>query len=311
MPKKHAVVIGITSQLGLPMARNLAAQGYVVHGYSRRAVQPEAVEMHTWPGNGTTASGGPPEAEVIITLAPLTIIDQVLELARTLNCRRIVAFGTTGIYTKGDSTSPEERQQVQDQLRAERYLREHAPARGISWTLFRPTMIYGVNADQNVAFIRSVFRVFHCFPMPVGARGVRQPVHVEDLVESCCKVIGNTSTHNKAYNLSGGEVLHYEDMVRRIAIADGLSPRVVPIPLTLYRSLISLARLLPRFAHLRKEMVDRMYFDLVADHSEASADFGFMPRQFAPPSLSRQTSVEPPSAAGQGPAKEHPPARTC
>jgi nucleoside-diphosphate-sugar epimerase len=299
----HAVVIGITSQLGLPMARSLAALGYAVHGYSRSTLQFESVEMHAWPGTGTNASARPARADVIITFAPLTIIGQVLDLARILNCRRVLAFGTTGIFTKGDSTSSVERQQVQDQLRAERYLRENAPLHGISWTLFRPTMIYGVNADQNVAFIRSVFRALHCFPIPVGARGVRQPVHVEDLVQSCCDVIHNTSTHNKAYNLSGGEVLHYEDMVRRIALADGLNPRLVPIPLTLYRFLISLARLLPRFSHLRKEMVDRMYFDLVADHSEASTDFGFKPREFTPPSVSCHTSVEPPPIPGQ--------ARTC
>lgn len=277
-------IFGFSSQIGLPLCQRLQAAGYSVVGVSRDECPGALVPVHRY--DPVTRSVVPPLPAIsaMISLAPLPVISEVLELLTAgLMPERIIAIGTTGIYSKADSTSSEERAFVDAQLLAEKYLVVWAEKREIGWTLLRPTMIYGINQDRNVAFIRTMFRRFGFFPMPIGARGVRQPVHVDDLAVACVQILENSATRNKAYNLGGGEVLPYEDMVRKIRSVDGLPALLVPTPRSIYYLLILMARLLLGQKQLRTEMVDRMYADLVADNTAASDDFGYAPRQFEPP----------------------------
>ena len=281
---RTVAIVGITSQLGLSIEKHLHTAGYSVVGVSRRSRLKTDVPMHVFDPESHTITPPLPSISILISLAPLPAIRDILSTVdKTAGLERIIAFGTTGIFTKADSSSPDERQFVQAQLDGERFLADWSAAHNIGWTLLRPTMIYGVNGDLNVSFIRSIFRRFHCFPLPIGATGVRQPVHVEDLAVACVKLLGQSATVNRAYNLGGGEVLPYEDMVRRIRRVDGHSSHLIPIPRTVYYLLIHMARLFMGLAHLRTEMVDRMYADLVTDNSAAHQDFDYSPRPFEPP----------------------------
>lgn len=282
---KSIVVIGVSSQIARTLLPALSAQGHSVHGVSRHAQSLSGVPVHVLDTANLTCTPALDHADAIISLAPLPSIDLAVDLCKRLACNRLIAFGTTGVFTKANSPSPEERVLVEQQLRGEKRLSDAGDAFGINWTLFRPTMIYGASADHNVAFIRSMIRRFHCFPMPVGARGARQPVHLADLAFACTAALHNTTTFNRAYNLGGGEVLLYEDMVRRIRDADGHDAPILPIPLFVYHALVRLARRMPNFNYLREEMVDRMYADLVTDNTEAARDFGYSPRSFEPPGL--------------------------
>ncbi|MBM4202701.1 MAG: NAD-dependent epimerase/dehydratase family protein [Gammaproteobacteria bacterium] len=280
-------VFGISSQAGQPLVDHLQRDGYCVHGISRQLGWSRAgIVMHHFDQAGLTVT--PPLSEVfcLISLAPLPGLGALLpHLDSTPALRRVIAFGTTGIFTKADSSSPTERAFVESQIHAARHLATWSERRGIVWTVLRPTMMYGVNRDQNVVFIRSIFRRFSCLTLPIGARGVRQPVHVDDLAAACVSVLGHPATANKAYNLGGGEVLLYEDMVRRIRSTDGHRPILIPVPRLLYYLLIFGARTLLGQSYLRIEMVDRMYADLVTDNGAATADFGYSPRPFEPPGL--------------------------
>ena len=281
---RTVAIFGMTSQIGRSIERRLSAAGYSVVGVSRRSGLTFDIPMHEFDPASHTITPPLPKTSILISLAPLPALSDILRAVDTeVGLERVIAFGTTGIFTKADSSSPDERRFVQAQLEGEKFLAAWSDGNGIGWTLLRPTMIYGINKDLNVAFIRSIFRRFHCFPLPIGATGVRQPVHVEDLAGACLKLLAHTETVNKAYNLGGGEVLLYEDMVRRIRRADGHSSHLIPIPRTIYYLLIHMARLFMGLAHLRTEMVDRMYADLVTDNSIANRDFGYDPRPFDPP----------------------------
>ena len=285
MGGKSIVVIGVSSQITRALLPALSAQGHSVRGVSRHTQSISSVPVHVLDTANLRCTPALDHADAIISLAPLPSINLALDLCQKLNCNRLIAFGTTGVFTKANSPSPEERVLVEQQLGGEKRLSDAGDLLGINWTLFRPTMIYGASADHNVAFIRSMIRRFHCFPMPIGARGARQPVHLADLASACTAALYNTMTFNRAYNLGGGEVLLYEDMVRRIRDADGHDAPILPIPLFVYHALVRLARRMPAFNYLREEMVDRMYADLVTDNTEASRDFGYSPRHFEPPGL--------------------------
>jgi nucleoside-diphosphate-sugar epimerase len=218
--------------------------------------------------------------DAAISLAPLPSIDVVLKMAHSLGAKRVIAFGSTGRFSKIGSTSEIERDFVAQQERAENLFSIGCEAAGMGWTLFRPTMIYGANTDQNISFIRAVIRRFGFYPMPIGAKGLRQPVHIDDLADACVAALACESTLNRAYNLGGGEVLSFPELVRKIFKAEGKLPVLVPIPKTLFFLLIAVAKRVPKAAFIRKEMVERMFQDLTVDNQPAMNDFGYAPHSF-------------------------------
>jgi hypothetical protein len=86
----------------------------------------------------------------------------------------------------------------------------------------------------------------------------------------------------RSYDLGGGERLPYPEMIRRLFSAQSMSPRLVPVPKSMLYLAVLLAKGLPGYQFLRKEMVDRMYTDLIVDQSAAEQDFGYAPGGFRP-----------------------------
>jgi hypothetical protein len=85
---------------------------------------------------------------------------------------------------------------------------------------------------------------------------------------------------NQAYNISGGETLAYRDMVIRVFVALDLPPRLLSVPLFVFRVAITLLRCLPRYRHWSVAMAERMNRDLVFEDSEAVRDLAFKARSF-------------------------------
>ncbi len=140
-------------------------------------------------------------------------------------------------------------------------------------------MIYGQGTDQNVSFIARVVRRCRFFPLAGRGSGLRQPVHAEDLASACLAVLDNPRTFAKSYDLSGGEILSYREMVERVFQGLGLAPRILTVPVPVLRWFIRVIRILPRFRKLTPEMASRMNMDLCFDHAEATSDFQFTPRK--------------------------------
>jgi nucleoside-diphosphate-sugar epimerase len=278
-------VVGAQSQIGRFLLPRLRAEGLICSAIGRTAAA-DGPPVHVF----DAARGGftPPlaGADAIISLAPLPEIERVLEMARCLGAWRVIAFGSTGRFTKIDSTSPLEQDFVAQQCAAERRLTELAREAGIVWTLIRPTLIYGAGMDQTVAFIAAILRRVGAFPVVAGAHGLRQPVHADDLAAACVAALPCAAAFDQAYNLGGGERLPYPEMVRRIAASLGRRVWICPVPAVLFRGAVEVARRLPRYRFMRQEMVERMFVDLTVDHSAAERDFGYRPRAFTPGNVS-------------------------
>ncbi|MGC1175164.1 NAD-dependent epimerase/dehydratase family protein [Polaromonas sp.] len=223
------------------------------------------------------------EANTLIHAASLWFLPDWLEKFHALGVRRVIAFSSTSRFTKLASASPYEQEITHKLITAEERVVSECERLGIAWTIFRPTLIYGgAGGDRNVADIARLIRRFGFFPLLGTASGRRQPVHARDLATACVQSLSSPASHNRAYNLSGGEILTYIDMVRRIFETLGRQPRFVRIPLVAFRLAVSLARLHPRLAHLTPDMALRMQVDLVFDHGDATRDFGYRPGRFDP-----------------------------
>ncbi len=277
----RVAVIGAASQIGRALMPRLAAKGIVAFRIGRESRSGGKERIHVFDGQSNCFTPPLVSVDAVISLAPLPSIGLVLRMAEVLGTNRVIAFGSTGRFSKVCSSSAIEQDFVAQQVRAEALFSSQSEAAGIAWTLFRPTMIYGADADQNVAFIKSMIRKFGFFPMPIGANGLRQPAHVDDLAAACLSALDSEKTFSRAYNLGGGEVIAFPELVRRIFRAEGKRHVLLPVPVWVYYLMIAAAKKFPMASFVRREMVDRMYKDLTVDNKPAIDDFGYHPRAFS------------------------------
>ncbi|MGA9853585.1 MAG: NAD-dependent epimerase/dehydratase family protein [Gammaproteobacteria bacterium] len=275
------LVTGASSVVGRYLLPMLDAQHRPVIALSRRGHARQGAV--TWLCCDISTGTLPPEAQAadtLIHLAPLPLLVPLLDRDALAGVRRIVAIGTTSIFTKASSDSVYEREVMASQQQAEEELAKYGERRGIRWTLFRPTLVYDGVHDKNIARIAYFIRRFHFFPVINPASGLRQPLHATDLAWACMAVLDKPVTELKSYNLAGGEVLGYREMVCRVFQSLRRRPRLAPVPRWLYRGLLSLVSLRRRYRYLNAEMAERMNRDMVFDIGPARIDFGFAPGPF-------------------------------
>jgi len=272
------LVTGGSSVVGDYLLPRLAVLGHEVTVLSRQS-RGEPGWRRVDAARGTVWDESLAATEALIHLAPLPLLSKILSGAPD-SLKRVVAIGTTSVYTKGESSSPEDRELVRQQKAAEQSLSDACTAGGITYTLFRPTLVYDGMRDKNIARIARIIRSVGFFPVAAPGGGLRQPLHADDLAAACVAAL--SARGSRSYELAGGERLTYRAMLERIFQSLGRKPRILPLPLSIYRAAIAVARLLPRYRSLTPAVAERMNQDMVFDSSAAMRDFGLQPRGFAP-----------------------------
>jgi nucleoside-diphosphate-sugar epimerase len=176
--------------------------------------------------------------------------------------------------SKSDSDDAKERDIARRLQNGEETLRSVSAKRDIALTIFRPTLIYGAGIDRSLAPIARFMRRWRVAPIPIGATGLRQPVHAADLAAACMIALENPTTHGKTYALGGGERLSFRAMLMRIRRGTFALP--LPIPFAALNIVARRARL----ASINDAAISRLRVPLIADNTEAMRDFGYAPRNF-------------------------------
>ena len=289
MVKQLIGVLGATSLVGNYLLELLSQSGLDITAFTRRCnddcpaikgVDWMQLDLNTNKPKHNFISNKP--IDFWISVAPIWILPNLFGLFETYGIKRIVALSSTSLFVKSDSSDPFEKNVAIKLSEGEQQLKTWANNNGIEWIILRPTLIYGAGRDKNVTEIANFIRRFGFFPLFGAARGLRQPVHANDIAAACLAALQNLSVVNHAYNLSGGETLTYRDMITRIFAAMGRRPQLVHVPLWFFRFGIAILHCLPRYRHWTTAMAERMNQDLCFDHSEASRDIGYLPKNFEP-----------------------------
>ena len=280
--KGRVGVIGATGLIGECLLPLLVEKGYDVVAFSRKSSalrQPKKPNI-SW---RYLLAGDLQKKEKIanwIYLAPIWTLPQYFSLLLHYGVRRIVALSSTSRFTKEQSSDEAEKKIADKLAHSEQTLVEWAQKNNLSWTILRPTLIYGLGRDKNISVIIRFIRRFSFFPLLGQAQGLRQPVHARDVALACIAALSTKKAFNRSYNISGGETLTYREMVEKVFQSLGKKPHFLILPLWLFRAGIFTLRFLPRFRHWSAAMAERMTQNLVFDHDEAIRDFGFAPRKF-------------------------------
>lgn len=282
MGDKQVGVFGATSFVGECLLKDLTNAGWHVTAFSRKE-EYQATQGVDWRKIPANLNESLPENDPIpywICVSPIWVLPSYFEYFERNGIRRILALSSTSRFTKDTSSDISEQSLAKRLVDAEGRLEKWAEQKGIEWVILRPTLIYGLGKDKNISEIARFIRLFKFFPLLGSAQGLRQPIHVEDVANACFLAFSSSGTANRAYNLSGADVLSYRDMVTHIFKALNRRPRMLTVPLGVFRFAVACVRTLPRYKHWSVAMAERMNRNLVFDHSDAEKDFGFHPRKF-------------------------------
>jgi nucleoside-diphosphate-sugar epimerase len=274
------LLTGASSLVGTCLLETLRERGVAVRAFSRSPQTPTpSVE---WTARDIASGLGKPDGKAwtLFHVAPLWLLPALVEELPAWGVERVVAFGSTSRFTKASSRSPRERDVAERLARAEDALAARSRDLGLSWTLFRPTLVYGRGRDRNVSSIARFVARAGFFPIAGGGKGRRQPVHAEDLARACLQALESPKTRDRAYDLAGGTTLTYRELVEAIFRGLGRTPRLVFVPRPALAASLAAASWLPGLGHLTAEIATRMDEDLVFDSTAAAADFGYSPRPF-------------------------------
>jgi nucleoside-diphosphate-sugar epimerase len=283
-------VLGATSIIGEYLLPLLVEEGWDVVAFSRQAryiKQPLENCPITWqlltesklPDNSDAHQ---PEKQITfwISLAPIWVLPEYFSMLLHCGAKHVVAISSTSRFTKRVSSDPAEKELAEHLAKNEECLAAWAKKEKITFTILRTTLVYGLGRDKNVSVIAAFIRRFDFFSVFGDARGLRQPVHAQDVASACVAALGASAAINRCYNISGGEIVTYREMVCRIFSALGRKPRFVTFPLWLFRLGVFLLRIFPPFRYWSAAMAERMNQDLIFDHQDASRDLNFSPRNF-------------------------------
>ena len=287
-PARTVIVCGATSQIGRFLLPRLAQAGWQVIALSRQlppawsqSLTPTVRWLRADIQEGESLQSLP-AATTLMHLGPLAILPANLACFADLGVKRLIAFSTSSKLSKAHSPIAAEQAFAARLQAAEDSLAEQCEKLNMHWTVFRPTLIYGCGMDRNVSLIARMIQHFGIFPLLGAARGLRQPVHADDLATACLAAAEAPASYNKSYELSGGETLTYRAMVERIFMSLGRPPRFITIPTTAFALILRLLAYLPRYRDFNVAMAQRMNQDLVYGHEQARQDFGYQPRDFQP-----------------------------
>lgn len=277
---RTALIFGGSGQIGMPLLLRLLQDGWQVRAVSRTD-RPDAPGVQWLRGNLGQLPELPPRVDAIFSCGPLDAFARWYADSR-IQAGRVIAFGSTSVVTKHDSRDPHERDLVARLRDGEDAVFAAAQTRDAAATLLRPTLVYGAGRDATLTRIAALARRYRCFPLPAGACGLRQPVHVDDLAQAARLAVDASTTAGRGYDLPGGETLTYRDMVARSLAALEPAPRLIELPGPVFQLVLKAARLAGRADGFGDAALQRMREDLLFDDAPARRDFGYAPRRFAP-----------------------------
>ena len=278
---RTALVFGGSGQIGAPLIERLNAAGWQVLAVSR-APRADAPGLRWLRGDLVAAMTAlPPQVDAVFSAGPL---DHFARWYAEAECvaARVVAFGSTSVEAKRASPDPAERALAARLAAAEAALFAAAGARGAAATVLRPTLVYGRGLDRNLSRIVALARRVGRIALPSSARGLRQPVHADDLADAALRCLDASAARGRAYALPGGETVAYRTMVARTLAALEPPPTLHTLPTPLFRALLAAAQAAGVARDLSPAVLARMAEDLAFDAGPAQRDFGYAPRAFAP-----------------------------
>lgn len=133
--------------------------------------------------------------------------------------------------------------------RSKWYAEEAVRDSGLTYTIFRPSVIFGRGGPgpEFVGQLTDLVRKTPVTPVIGHGRYPLQPVSITTVADAFTAALALPIAENRVYELGGPDVVTYADILRRIAEAHGQTLRTIRIPAVLMSAMIPWLQRLPGF----------------------------------------------------------------
>lgn len=140
---------------------------------------------------------------------------------------------------------------------------------GLAWTIFRPSIVFGPG-DGFITVLAGLVRAAPVIPVIGDGSSKFQPIAVDEVARSFARALADPATVGKTYELGGGKVYTYEELLDVIAAKLGKKKPKVHVPVGLMMPIVKLSAPLPEA--LRPPVTEEQLKMLAIDNaSELSA----------------------------------------
>jgi NADH dehydrogenase len=174
------------------------------------------------------------------------------------------------VYLSGVGAAPEGRHWFRAKWRAETAVRES----GLTWTIIRPTWVYGPE-DSSLNRFLGMSRFLPFVPQ-IGDIGKQrmQPVFIDDVGRAVAESLDNAAANNQLFELGGPDVMSMRDVVKAALDVAGRRRLILPAPKFVMKLAASLLQFAPG-RPLTPDAVDFITEDAVASPAAIEAALGF------------------------------------
>jgi uncharacterized protein YbjT (DUF2867 family) len=227
------LVAGSSGFVGRRLCPELEAAGHSVQAMTRHP--------DTYSGAGTPVYGDVHEAESLS--AALSSCDAAYYLVHSLGdadftrrdadaargfARAAADAGLSRIIYLGGLGDDDD--DLSEHLRSRREVEDLLGSAGVPVTTLRAGIIIG-HGGISWEITRQLVEHLPAMITPRWVRTRTQPIAVRDVVRYLVGVLEQPEAAGRTFEIGGPDVLAYVDMLRRVAVIEGRSLRVVPVPL--------------------------------------------------------------------------------
>jgi NADH dehydrogenase len=150
---------------------------------------------------------------------------------------------------------------------------------GLSWTIFRPSVIFG-KRDEFVNDLARVIRLTPFAPVIGSGENKLQPVAVEDVAHCFVSALKNDASAGQVYDLAGPKIYTMNELIRAILTAMGKRRKLIHLPLPVARlQAWMFEKLMSRPLFTRDQLL-MLQEDNVGDATAAERAFAVKWREF-------------------------------
>lgn len=203
--------------------------------------------------------------------APLSYVNELFSDLVRLRVSRLVAVALAA----KPSLEYDEHRRICDtqQDKVLKRARDH----GIELSILRPTLLYGANTRSAIDRMCYLVKHLPVIPLLGDGSGLRQPLHIRDLVAASLNATATSASVQRSYCLGGDQRLTHAELLQQIAARYRSPVRIYELPVSVAKTVKRLLNWLglDRSAALNLLVPEKR--DILCDNDAAKKDIAFKP----------------------------------